>query len=76
MKTSDKKPEDIEKRAEPAVKIEPLVINDSYSNLADYTGSSDLAKKPESKPAKAAKKGMCCCTADIFIFRLLLLQLK
>jgi len=56
MKASDKKPEDIEKRAEPAVKIEPLVINDSYSNLTDYAESSDSAKKPESKPAKAAKK--------------------
>ena len=74
MKASDKKPEDIEKRAEPAVKIEPLVINDSYSNLTDYAESSDSAKKPESKPAKAAKKGMYFIQQANFLC--LLLQLK
>ena len=63
VKTSAKKPEPMEKRAEPAVRIEPLVINESY-NKPDYMETYDLTVKPEAKQVKSSKKGKPCLTAD------------
>ena len=56
VKTSAKTPEPIEKRPEPAVRIEPLVINESYKK-PDYMETYDLTVKPDAKQARSPKKG-------------------
>lgn len=46
-----------EKKTEPAVRIEPLVINESFSEM-EYEEPFDWTKKAETKKTKVPKKGV------------------
>ena len=76
VKTSAKakKPDLLERRPEPAVRIEPLVINETF-DAPDYTESYELTKEPEAKPTKTAKKGnpiieTLFISCDVYFFHL------